>query len=56
MSFFDALLHAFGTAGTGGFGLSGMADFSITDSAYIDVILSVGIFFSESNFNLYYLF
>lgn len=53
MSFFDALLHAFGTAGTGGFGVRNGSILAY-DSAYIDVILSVGMIFFGINFNLYY--
>ncbi|MCA9764850.1 MAG: TrkH family potassium uptake protein [Carnobacterium sp.] len=53
MSFFDALLHAFGTAGTGGFGVRNGSILAY-DSAYIDVILSIGMILFGINFNLYY--
>ena len=54
MPLFDSAVHAFGTAGTGGFGI--WAD-SIAhyDSAYIDLVLSVGMILFGVNFNLYYL-
>lgn len=54
MNLFDALLHAFGTAGTGGFGVRNGSLLSY-DSAYIDVVLSVGMILFGINFNLYYL-
>lgn len=54
MNLFDALLHAFGTAGTGGFGIRNGSLLSY-DSAYIDVVLSVGMILFGINFNLYYL-
>ena len=54
MPLFDSMVHAFGTAGTGGFGI--WAD-SIAhyDSVYIDIVLSVGMIAFGINFNLYYL-
>ena len=54
MPLFDSAVHAFGTAGTGGFGI--WAD-SIAhyDSVYIDLVLSVGMILFGVNFNLYYL-
>lgn len=54
MSFYDALLHAFSTAGTGGF--STMPD-SITGfhSPLIENILAVFMILFGLNFNLYYL-
>lgn len=54
MNLFDALLHAFGTAGTGGFGIRN-GSLLFYDSAYIDVVLSVGMILFGINFNLYYL-
>jgi trk system potassium uptake protein TrkH len=54
MSFFDALLHAFGTAGTGGFGVRNGSILAY-DSTYIDVVLGVGMILFGINFNLYYL-
>lgn len=54
MSFFDALLHAFGTAGTGGFSTKN-GGISVYNSPYIEVIISVFLVFFATNFNLYYL-
>lgn len=54
MNLFDALLHAFGTAGTGGFGVRNGSLLSY-DSTYIDIVLSVGMILFGINFNLYYL-
>ncbi len=54
MSFFDALLHAFGTAGTGGFGLKS-ASVGWYDSAYIDIVITVFMLLFGINFNLFYL-
>ena len=54
MNLFDALCHAFGTAGTGGFGIknTGVAFY---DSAYIEMVLAVFMIFFGINFNLFYL-
>lgn len=54
MNLYDALVHAFATAGTGGF--SNYAD-SIAhfDSAYIDYVIGAGLLFFGVNFNLYFL-
>ena len=53
MPFFDSLLHAFGTAGTGGFGITanGVADYS----AAAQWVITIGMFLFSLNFNLYYL-
>ena len=53
MPLFDSLIHAFGTAGTGGFS-SRNASVGAYDSAYIDVVLSIGMMVFSINFNLYY--
>lgn len=54
MSFFDSLVHAFSTAGTGGF--SNKADsVGYFDSAYIDGVITVFMILFGVNFNLYYL-
>ena len=55
MSFFDALLHAFSTAGTGGFSNKN-ASVGFFDSAYIDGVISVFMILFGINFNLYFLF
>lgn len=55
MSFYDALLHAFATAGTGGFSTRN-ASIGAFNSAYIDVVISSFLILFGANFNLYYLF
>lgn len=54
MSFFEALNHAFSTAGTGGFGMTNhsIADY---DSVYIDVVITVFMLLFSVNFTMYYL-
>ncbi|WP_427170344.1 TrkH family potassium uptake protein [Fusobacterium nucleatum] len=54
MSFFDACIHAFGTAGTGGFS-SKNASIGFYNSAYIDYVTSIGMLVFGLNFNLFYL-
>ena len=54
MSFYDALLHAFATAGTGGFSTRG-ASVGAFDSAYVDMVIAAFMFLFSLNFNLYYL-
>lgn len=54
MNWYDALLHSFATAGTGGFSTRG-ASIAYYDSAYIDIVISVFMFLFSVNFNLYYL-
>ena len=54
MSFFDALLHAFGTAGTGGFSTRS-ASVGAYDSVYIELVIAVFLVVFSINFNLYYL-
>lgn len=53
MPFFDALCNAFGTAGTGGFGIlnSGISQY---DNVVFEVILTVFMFLFGVNFNLYF--
>ena len=53
MPFFESLLHAFGTAGTGGFGIK--ADSIASYSPYLQWVITVGMFLFGVNFNLYYL-
>lgn len=53
MSVFDALLHAFGTAGTGGFGIK--ADGVGGYSPYIQWVITIFMLVFGVNFNLYYL-
>lgn len=53
MNLFDSLIHAFGTAGTGGF--SNYADsVGHFDSAYLDGVISVFMILFGINFNLYF--
>ena len=54
MSFFDAILHAFGTAGTGGFSTRS-ASVGAYDSVYIELVIAVFLVVFSINFNLYYL-
>ena len=53
MSFFDALLHAFGTAGTGGFSTRA-ASIAAFDSRYIELVMAAFLVLFGINFNLYY--
>ena len=53
MNFYDALIHAFSTAGTGGF--SNRSDsISYYNSAYIDGVITVFMILFGVNFNLYF--
>ena len=54
MPLFDALCNAFGTAGTGGFGIwnDSIAHYH---SAYVDGVISVFMLLFSLNFNLYFL-
>lgn len=54
MPLFDSLLHAFGTAGTGGFSNRALS-IGYYNSAYIDWVIAVFMFLFGVNFNLYYL-
>lgn len=54
MSFYDALIHAFSTAGTGGFSNKN-ASIAFYDSAYIDGVITVFMILFGVNFNLYFL-
>ena len=53
MDLFDASVHAFGTAGTGGFS-SRNASVGAYNSAYIDIVTGTGMLAFGINFNLYY--
>lgn len=53
MNLFDSLCHAFGTAGTGGFGLHSNS-VAYYQSPYIHWVLSIGMLAFSVNFNLYY--
>lgn len=54
MGLFDALIHAFGAAGTGGFS-SRNASVAAFDSSYLTNVLTVAMFLFGVNFNLYFL-
>lgn len=54
MNLFDAVIHAFGTAGTGGFS-NRAASIGYYNSAYIDIVITVFMILFGINFNLYYL-
>jgi len=54
MPLFDAILHSFGTAGTGGFGTKNIS-IAHYDSAYVDIVISVFMLLFGINFNLYYM-
>ena len=54
MPFYDALVHAFSTAGTGGFS-NRAASVGAYDSAVIDVIIGVFCLLFSINFSLYFL-
>lgn len=53
MALFDSVLHAFGTAGTGGFGIraDGLAGYN----AYLQWVIAIFMLLFGVNFNLYYL-
>lgn len=53
MSFFESLLHSFGTAGTGGFGIK--ADSIASYSPYLQWVITIFMLLFGINFNLYYL-
>ena len=53
MDLFDASVHAFGAAGTGGFS-SRNASIGAYNSAYIDIVTGIGMLAFGINFNLYY--
>lgn len=54
MSFYDALLHAFATAGTGGFSTRA-ASIAAFDSLYLEMVIAVFMVLFGVNFNLYFL-
>ena len=54
MSFYDAILHAFATAGTGGFSTRA-ASIGAYNSPYIETVVGTFMYLFAINFNLYYL-
>lgn len=53
MPLFDSLCHAFGTAGTGGFGIK-VASVGYYDSYYLQAVISVFMMLFGVNFNVYF--
>ncbi len=53
MPLFDSILHAFGTAGTGGFGIK--ADSIASYSPYLQWVITIFMLIFGINFNLFYL-
>lgn len=54
MGFYDSLLTAFSTAGTGGFGVHN-GSIAYYDSLYVEIVIAVFMFLFGVNFNLFYL-
>lgn len=54
MSFYDAVLTAFGTTATGGFGVRN-ASIGAYGSVYIEMVVAVFMLLAGVNFNLYYI-
>lgn len=53
MKLFDSMLHAFGTVGTGGFGIKNNS-ISFYESSYIHIVIGIFMLLSGVNFSLYY--
>lgn len=53
LSFYDALIHAFSSAGTGGFSIYGDS-IAHYNSLYVEMVIAVFIILFGVNFNLYY--
>ncbi len=53
MDLYDALLHAFATAGTGGFSTKA-ASIAAYNSVYIELVIGIFLVLFATNFNLYY--
>lgn len=53
MNLFDSILHAFGAAGTGGFGIKNTS-VAFYNDPYSEVVLGVAMILFGINFNLYY--
>ncbi|MCQ2463734.1 MAG: TrkH family potassium uptake protein [Clostridia bacterium] len=54
MPLYDAILHSFGTAGTGGFGIKSLS-VGYYNSAYIDIVIGIFMALFGVNFNMYFL-
>ncbi len=55
MPVFDSFIHAFGTAGTGGFSNKALS-VGYYNNPYVDWIITIGMFLFGINFTLFYLF
>ena len=53
LDLYDALIHTFGSVGTGGYS-SYNASIAKFDSLYIDIVITVFMFLAGTNFTLYY--
>lgn len=54
MPVFDSFIHAFGTAGTGGFSMKALS-IGYYNNPWVDWIIAIGMFLFGVNFTLYYL-
>ncbi len=54
MPLFDSIVHAFGTAGTGGFSIKN-SSIAYYNSTYIEMVIAVFMFLFGINFNIFYL-
>lgn len=54
MPVFDSFIHAFGTAGTGGFSMKALS-IGYYNNPWVDWIITIGMFLFGVNFTLYYL-
>ena len=54
MPLFDSVVHAFGTAGTGGFSIKN-SSIAYYNSTYIEMVIAVFMFLFGINFNIFYL-
>lgn len=54
MPFYDSLLHSFGTAGTGGFGVKN-ASVGAYNNPYIEMVIAIFMALFGINFNIFYL-
>ena len=54
LSWFDALVHTFGTVGTGGLSSYG-ASIAHFDNIFVEIIIAIFMFLAAINFNLYYI-
>lgn len=53
MPLFDSIVHTFGTAGTGGFGIKN-SSIAYYNSAYIDYVIGIFMILFGMNFNVFY--